>query len=582
MAIGDLLGELKTAYLTNAQRAAMANKGVQSLTGGPIARASQQVPVAPVATGLAAGAALLAPEQQSADTGLNPSPQHLGDIFKNPAQLARPPQPPSLASGGQIGVIPTATSPTYPTASQTPSPPATAPATPSVAPPPATLDTNYRPTGIGAGSNAIAGRIGANGVPEFSNLPTDLASAGTRAPVAVTAQQPTSLAQLAPGGGSSPNPSASLASLGSAANLGDGVGSFSQANSGDAQLATSRFQKAADLRDGYKAQDRLQQAIAAQTRDRNFNVVRDSTQPLTRRELKFDQDRATTTQNLADAVKGSQTLVDAQRQGVADNQKQRQATRLEDAFVAATAPNATPEAKQAYQALNDPTGANAQARRLTDAKIIETQASADKSQAEAAKLRGEASGIGGPKLTEQQSKDAGFFLRANNANARLSTQGADLGGRFDGIVRSIPKLGNSVVGDAIVSPERQLAEQSGREFITAILRKDSGAVLGPEEIAEYERTYLPQPGNSPALLKQKEEARTRALEGIRQGIGPAQAISPALTNPDAVRASANQAPAAQAKPAQAPSEKRYSFDEAKALPSGTEFTDSNGVVRIKH
>jgi len=359
MAIGDLVGDLATAYLTPAQRAAQA-KGVQSLTGGPIARASQQIPAA---AGLAAAAPALA--GQVAQTA--PAPASLELLSPGSgaaAPVAAPVQPLSLAS------LAPAASVSFPTTPQTGQAVASPPAAPAA---PATLDNAYRPTGIGAGSNAIAARTGANGVPEFSNLPADLASAGGRAPVAIAAQQPTSLAQLAPGGSVTPSPTASLASLGSVANLGDGVGTFSQANAGDGQLAMTRFQKAADLRDGYKAQDRLQEAVAAQARDRNFNVVRDSAQPLTRRELKFDQDRATTTQGLADAAKGSQSLVDGQRQGVAAGLQQRQASRLEDALVAASSPNATAEQKQRYQSLVDPTGANAVKAQQSQAQLSNTQ-----------------------------------------------------------------------------------------------------------------------------------------------------------------------------------------------------------------
>lgn len=597
MAYGDLIGDVSQAYMTNAERAA--RHGVQSITGGPIARASGQV-----ATGLAAGAGLAA--SATTPAGMNPNPQHLGDIFKSPAQLAQPPQPASLASALPVGVTPTATSPTYPTNSQamaslsdglkqssTVSPPgiqqpqniATAGANtlnlnpvPTVSPvavspeQPQGLDDLYRTIG----GSGIAGRVGANGTAEFTNAPSDLRSAGGLQPVSRPATP--SLADAANYTAASSGPQ--FAALGSASNLGDGIGTFSQAQAGDAQLAMGRFQKAADLRDAYKAQDKLQEAQAAQTRDNNFTVVHDSSQPVTRREIKFDQDRASTTQSLADAVNLAQSGIAAQRQGVAADQQQRQANRLEDIMTAAQSPNATPEQVAAGRRVTDPDGSKAASLQLTQAKTQEAIAAGKK-------LAAEAGAVGGPgKLTEGQGKDLQYFARANAANAELSKNGSALTtaetgdrsvarGRTDAFLRGLPKVGDSALVNSLVSNERQLAEQSGSELVNAILRKDSGAALTPDEVANYGKTYLPQPGDGEAVLKQKQEARTRAIQGIKDGLGSAAILAGEVNRPEY---KAQGAPT----PASAQSPKRYSFAEASALPAGTEFTDSNGVVRIKH
>jgi hypothetical protein len=606
MAYGDLIGDLSQAYMTNAQRAA--KNGVQSLAGGPIARASDQLPKV---AGLAAGASAAASTAMPAD--MNPDPQHLGDIFKNPAQLAQPPQPASLGSALTVGVTPTATSPSYPTNSQTmaslsdglkqsttvsapgvqqPINPVTAgansinynpvpelPASAPVAPAPQTLDTAYRAVGSGTGNNAIAGRVGANGVTEFSNAPADLANAAGQAPVS---QTPVSGNLADAWRTSAPSSGPQFAALGSASNLGDGIGGgLTVGAPGDSQLALTRFQRANDLRDGYKAQDQLKAAQAAQIRDKNFTVVHDGTRPVTVREVKDDQERANTTQGLGDAVASAQGNLNNLRVGQAADAQTQRANRLEDAFTAATAPNATPEEKQRYQTLADPTGAGALAKQLTQAKITETQASGEKSQAEAAKLRSEANSSAGPKLTEGQSKDFNYFERGNAANAELASNGAALtnaatGERgairagIDTTLRSLPGIGNSGVVNSLVSNERQKAEQSGREFINAILRKDSGAALTDPEIAEYGRTYLPQPGDGDDVLKQKAVARTRALQAIKDGLGNVSGIAGQVNSGTAEKAGQSAAP------------KRYSFAEAQALPSGAEFTDSNGVLRVKH
>ena len=61
--------------------------------------------------------------------------------------------------------------------------------------------------------------------------------------------------------------------------------------------------------------------------------------------------------------------------------------------------------------------------------------------------------------------------------------------------------------------ERQ-ARQAQREFVNAILRRESGAVISPTEFASAAQQYFPQPGDGPEVLAQKRAARQRALQGL--------------------------------------------------------------------
>ncbi len=351
MAIGDLIGDLATAYLTPAQRAAQAAKGVQSITGGPIARASDQLPKV---AAVAAAAPAIAGQASTGPAAAGP--QSLASAFSNPAQFAAPPQmtaPQGLASLSPAVPDQSSGTPSFP-ASQQPASPSVQPQQPQQM---ASLDQAYRPTGVGAGTNVIVARIGANGVPQFSNQPADLASAAGVAPVSNGPQMPTSLADLSPGGRSA-DPSAPLSTLGSASNLGDGVGTFSQSQAGDSQLALTRFQRANDLRDAYKAQDSADLATARANQGATIGIVRDSSVPLTKSELAAaqlgQQDQLGLERN---ASRAQQSLEDL-RTGQASTTQVRQSQRLEDAFNAATAPGATAEQKQRYQTLIDPTGSN--------------------------------------------------------------------------------------------------------------------------------------------------------------------------------------------------------------------------------
>jgi len=121
-------------------------------------------------------------------------------------------------------------------------------------------------------------------------------------------------------------------------------------------------------------------------------------------------------------------------------------------------------------------------------------------------------------LTEGQSKDTVYATRATGALPLLDKYGAALTNLGETVGGGVP-----LVGNYMKSPEYQQAEQAGREFLTALLRKDTGATIQPFEIAEYAGTYLPQPGDKPPVLEQKRISRLRALEGIKAGMPP-QAI----------------------------------------------------------
>lgn len=473
-------------------------------------------------------------------------------------------------------------------------------------------------TGIGDGKSAIYGGIGANGEASFSNTASTLNSVGTNfaAPNSPATQRTNSLSQAWQSAPSQPVAAAqnqgpadvymdrsrqtagqepTLASLGSVRNMGDGIGSFSQAQSGDAALAATRFQRASDLRSGYADQDRLGIALARQERDRNFNVISDSGRSSLgprldrRREEKderFAQERDMHTRSLANAVDIAQRSVDDRREGRITDSQQRQAARLEDIMTAGTAPNATLQQQQALQRALDPDNSKALARQQTLANIDRTTAEADKARREAS-----ATGV---KLTESQSKDLNYFGRGNSSNDRLEDQSSALTasasgdrsavrGLADAAIRGIPFVGDSSLANSLVSKERQQAEQSGREFVSAILRKDSGAAITNQEMETYGKMFLAQPGDSDQVIAQKHESRVTALQGIRDGLGTAEILAAPLGRP-AERPNRNQQQSAQGSqptPAQAPIYRISTEEQFARLPSGANFIDPQGNHRRK-
>ena len=64
------------------------------------------------------------------------------------------------------------------------------------------------------------------------------------------------------------------------------------------------------------------------------------------------------------------------------------------------------------------------------------------------------------------------------------------------------------------SGDRQAFEQAKRNFVTAVLRRESGAAISPTEFATEELKYFPQPGDRPSTITQKEKARNTAINNL--------------------------------------------------------------------
>lgn len=129
-------------------------------------------------------------------------------------------------------------------------------------------------------------------------------------------------------------------------------------------------------------------------------------------------------------------------------------------------------------------------------------------------------GTGLKPLTENQSKDTGFAVRAEGASANLDPFETALTSFSESAGGSVPLVGNYLKSD-----EYQLAQQAGNEFLTALLRKDSGATITPMEQSSYGNIFLPQPGDGKKVIAQKRAARARAIAGINAGLPPAAILA---------------------------------------------------------
>ncbi len=120
------------------------------------------------------------------------------------------------------------------------------------------------------------------------------------------------------------------------------------------------------------------------------------------------------------------------------------------------------------------------------------------------------------KFTQDETKAAGFASRMATAEKDLneSLKGTDPTGIISGGFQGM--LPNVLKGEA-----RQRFEQAQRNFITAVLRKESGAVIGADEFETERQKYFPVPGDSEEVLAQKAESRRQAIQSMQTAAGAA-------------------------------------------------------------
>jgi len=130
-------------------------------------------------------------------------------------------------------------------------------------------------------------------------------------------------------------------------------------------------------------------------------------------------------------------------------------------------------------------------------------------------------GAGGAKPTEGELNAAGFVQRMERASgifAQLPSSAAT--GIVSSAAGAIPFVGG-VTQRVVQSPAQQQYKQAADDWIRAKLRKESGAVIGKDEMDQEYITYFPQVGDSPAVIAQKAEARRVATDAMRTSAGRA-------------------------------------------------------------
>ena len=116
-----------------------------------------------------------------------------------------------------------------------------------------------------------------------------------------------------------------------------------------------------------------------------------------------------------------------------------------------------------------------------------------------------------------------FYLRAQDAVNNIETpdeNGTPLEQRV-GLANIGKQTRLRFAPDAFKSKEQRLYRQAQRAFTEARLRKESGAAIPDTEYENDSRIYFAQPGDDPATLQQKKNARQIVLDGLANSAGPA-------------------------------------------------------------
>lgn len=121
--------------------------------------------------------------------------------------------------------------------------------------------------------------------------------------------------------------------------------------------------------------------------------------------------------------------------------------------------------------------------------------------------------------TEAQAKSGEFYTRMMGAENTLSDKNSSALYMDDSNA-----LARGIGADFLQGEKAQVYGTAGLEWLSGLLRKDTGATITPQEISTYGAIYLPEYGDKPERLKYKAAARQRAAEALRAGMTPDQIL----------------------------------------------------------
>jgi hypothetical protein len=120
------------------------------------------------------------------------------------------------------------------------------------------------------------------------------------------------------------------------------------------------------------------------------------------------------------------------------------------------------------------------------------------------------------KPTPEEFKTAGFANRVDQAEKvfmDLQAKGFDASSIASGIERKLP--------NALRRAASQQQEQAERNFVNAVLRRESGAAISEGEFTNAQIQYFPRAGDTPEVLEQKRQNRLQVMGDLKAQAAPA-------------------------------------------------------------
>lgn len=153
----------------------------------------------------------------------------------------------------------------------------------------------------------------------------------------------------------------------------------------------------------------------------------------------------------------------------------------------------------------------------TDAARRELQELMGNQKLEQIKTQAKAKPAGSAKAAKPPAQNefqaAGFSKRAEEAEAAL---GELISSGFNPSATSVQYQGMIPhFAEGLKSQDVKAYEQAKTNFISAILRKESGAAISETEYKNEDKKYFPQAGDSGSVLDQKKQARAQAVNNLR-------------------------------------------------------------------
>lgn len=117
-------------------------------------------------------------------------------------------------------------------------------------------------------------------------------------------------------------------------------------------------------------------------------------------------------------------------------------------------------------------------------------------------------------LNDTQAKALQFGARMQQSGQNLDALASDGATQPGYIKRMADVVGAGALANWTQNPQQQQVEQSQRDFVNAVLRRESGAAISNSEFDNARAQYFPQPGDSAKVIEQKRRNRELATRGV--------------------------------------------------------------------